>query len=88
MYPVLERYFEYITSYTDDGLLCVGLGDWNYPKQISFDICPTELTDSCYYLLMAQILAEISIALNTGKESHYSSIAQRTKERIKGGDVG
>ncbi|MFQ7034953.1 MAG: hypothetical protein ACLRTQ_04335 [Candidatus Borkfalkia sp.] len=33
-----------------DGLVCYGLGGWNYPKNVSFAVCPTELTDSCYYL--------------------------------------
>ncbi len=60
VYPALQNYYAYISSFVKEGLLCVGLGDWNYPKKANFAICPTELTDSCFYMQMSKILCELA----------------------------
>lgn len=39
MFPVLEKYLRYAKTYEKDGLVCYGLGDWNYPKNVSFAVC-------------------------------------------------
>ena len=62
--------------------MAVGLGDWNYPKSIQFDTCPLELSTSCYYMLMADIMADFSLLLSNGKENKYKVISAKTKENI------
>ncbi|MBQ7164872.1 MAG: family 78 glycoside hydrolase catalytic domain [Clostridia bacterium] len=81
-YPRLLEYFDYISSYEKDGLVCVGLGDWNYPKNIDFAVCPTELTDSGYYKMMAEILAEISDIAGDGKGAFFREKADFIKSAI------
>jgi alpha-L-rhamnosidase len=83
MYPVMKKYFDYISSYVKNGLLAMGLGDWNYPKDIKFKICPTELTDSCYYMLMAEILTEFSEIFEHEKTDYYNKISKNIKNSIK-----
>ena len=79
MLPYLKKYFAYISAYADsNGLLCVGLGDWNYPKNISFAVCPTELTDSGYYYAMAKILSELCKAFAPVEAAQYDITAIKT----------
>lgn len=82
IYPYLEKYFDYLSGYENDGLISVGLGDWNYPKKITFDVCPLELLASCYYMLMADVLAEFSISVNPTKIEKYKAISRKTANLI------
>jgi len=81
MYPYLKRYYDYLSGYDRGGLLCVGLGDWNYPKNITFEVCPTELTDSCYYAFMARTIAGFAADFEPGAEAFYLAEAERI-ERV------
>ena len=58
----------------------VGLGDWNYPKEIAMEICPTRLTDSCYYMKMAELLAQFSS--DPTECAEYEEKARAIRERI------
>ncbi len=82
-FPYLEKYFAYMSDYVTDGLLAVGLGDWNYPINVEFETCPLELSTSCYYMYMASSLAEISKRLDPTKVEKYTAIAEQTKRAIK-----
>ena len=82
VYPALTKYFDYVTSKLVNNLLEVGLGDWNYPKNITFDICPTELTCSCYYLQMAMILKKFSNLLEIKDTDLYDKKIKETKDAI------
>lgn len=55
---VWEKYYGYLESRERDGLVKVGLGDWNYPKETEVEVAPTELTDSCYYAKMGRMLGK------------------------------
>lgn len=78
MFPVLEKYLRYAKTYEKDGLVCYGLGDWNYPKNVSFAVCPTELTDSCYYLEMLRTAA----GLAPENAETYAAQAEKTARAI------
>ncbi len=84
VYPYLKKYYRYIAGYKSkaDGLLCVGLGDWNYPRKITFPVCPTELTDSGYYVLMSEILAKLAAWIEPEAQSIYEKEAAQTKLSI------
>ena len=59
-YPYLVKYFNYEKTHEVNNLVENGLGDWNYPKNITFKISPTKLNASCYYYYMALTLAKFS----------------------------
>ena len=83
MFPVMEKYLSYAATYENrEGLVCYGLGDWNYPKNISFRVCPTELTDSCYYREMLSIAAEFSLLFSPEREQVYRERAEKVKGAI------
>lgn len=82
VYPSLAKYFNHMTSRLVDNLLLVGLGDWNFPKNIKFDVCPTELTCSCYYLQMAKILKKFSNFLEIDDNGLYDRKIKETKDAI------
>lgn len=73
----MEQYFSYLESRAEGDLVEVGLGDWNYPKKIPVAVAPTKLTDSCYYLRMAEILSEIS-----ARGDYYAGRAERIRTAI------
>ena len=83
MYPCLKRYYNYLSSYEKHGLLCIGLGDWNYPKKRTFSVCPTELTDSGYYKQISHILGTFAKLLGDSAAEKYFSAEQRINEAIK-----
>lgn len=79
VYPYLEKYYAYLENKKDEqGLLCVGLGDWCYPRDIKFPIAPTRLTDSLYFYKMSQYLAYFSMRL-FGQEKDYTNKANEMK---------
>lgn len=83
-YEPLNRYLTYLATYEDrDGLVANGLGDWCYPKKIEFEISPTRLTSSCYYLQMLNILAEISDVLGKGDGDDLRARAMRLQTAIR-----
>ena len=83
MFPVIEKYLAYAKQYENaDGLVCYGLGDWNYPKNISFKVCPTELTDSCYYSQMLTIASEFAAMCLPAHEKEYQARAERVRGAI------
>ncbi len=81
-YPALKKYYRYISAYAINDLLSVGLGDWNYPKNLDFKICPVELTDSCYYFYMSNVLAEFSEIFSADDADIYRDRAKKTKKAI------
>ena len=81
--PVMERYYDYLSGYEKDGLVNVGLGDWNYPKNISFAICPTELTDSCYRAYMADVLAELAEEFAPGRSQKYIRDGEQIRQALR-----
>ncbi len=82
IYPYLKKYHAYISQYVTDGLLTVGLGDWNYPRQIEFAVCPTELTDSGYYKLMSEILSRFAERLEPALAEGYRQAAEESKRAL------
>ncbi len=83
MYPYLQRYAAYMQGYENsEGLYCYGLGDWNYPQKISFRVCPTELTDSCYCLEMYQTLAALSDRFQPARADGYREQAAKLRKNI------
>lgn len=83
MYPCLKRYYTYLSSYEQNGLVCVGLGDWNYPKRRKFSVCPTELTDSGYYKQMSHILGLFAKKFKDPNAEKYFFAEKRINEAIK-----
>ena len=79
-FPCLKRYFSYLESRAAGDLPEVGLGDWNYPQEIAMEICPTRLTDSCYYMKMAELLAQFSS--DPTECAEYEEKARAIRERI------
>ncbi|MBQ7374335.1 MAG: family 78 glycoside hydrolase catalytic domain [Clostridia bacterium] len=82
VYPYLEKYLNYLEYYKFNDLLCVGLGDWNYAKNIKFDLCPLELSTSCCYKLMLDIMAEFSEIVDKTKIDKYRAISRKTSQAI------
>lgn len=60
VYETCGRYLEYLCKKEQDNLIELGLGDWNYPKDIAIEICPLELISSCYYYRMLYLYAIFS----------------------------
>ncbi|MBQ9710346.1 MAG: family 78 glycoside hydrolase catalytic domain, partial [Clostridia bacterium] len=83
IYNICKKYLDFILSKEVNGLYEMGLGDWNYPKRIEFDVCPTRLTSSCYVYAMCGIFSEFSRILNKPEEqSVYYSKALDIKTKI------
>lgn len=84
VYSHCEKYLDFIFTTEKDGLYEMGLGDWNYPKKIEIDVCPTRLTTSCYVYSMCKIFAEFSRILGEeNKYKEYSEKAEDIKNRIR-----
>ena len=83
-YTACEKYFEFLTKRANGGLVEMGLGDWNYPKQVEINVCPLELTCSCYYFAMAKALDIFSETLGfCEKKAIYEKTAKKTKQAIR-----
>lgn len=83
-YPVMKKYLEYASCYeSKENLVCYGLGDWNYPQKITFDVCPTELTDSCFYAEMYSIVAKISEIFQPEKTQEFLEKENNIRSAIK-----
>ena len=73
--PAMKKYLGYLSAYEDaDGLVSVGLGDWNFPKNIEFEVCPLALVSSGYYKLMLEIYAGLT-------ENAYEAVEYRVKAK-------
>ncbi|MBQ8725886.1 MAG: family 78 glycoside hydrolase catalytic domain [Clostridia bacterium] len=84
VYKTCEKYLDFIFTTEKDGLYEMGLGDWNYPKNIEIDLCPTRLTSSCYVYSMTKTFAEFSRILGEeNKVKEYTEKAEKIKNRIK-----
>ncbi len=81
-YPYLKKYYNYLSSFSRNGLISLGLGDWNYPKNIVFKLCPVELTDSCYYMYMSEILTELSERFSPKDSCYYRNCSYLIKNAI------
>lgn len=57
VFETCERYLNYLNVNAVDGLVELGLGDWNYPQNIKIDLCPLKLISSCYYYSMTRIVS-------------------------------
>ena len=77
IYPYLVKYFDYMSKYLQNDLLEVGLGDWNYPRKIEFNVCPLELLSSANFMQMADILADFSQTLSPSCVEKYKEISKR-----------
>ena len=91
VYDSCEKYLRFIGNKQSDGLVNMGLGDWNYPKDGKTEVCPTELTCSCYFARMCEIFAEFSkIVGNKGNAARYENKARLVKKSVRdkycGGD--
>ena len=82
IYPYLERYFAYMSKYLQNNLIEVGLGDWNYPRNEEFDICPLELVASACYKQMADILADFSQIVNDENVEKYRNVSKAVGDAI------
>lgn len=82
IYPSLESYFNYLMNNSQDYLISIGLGDWNFPKNIKFETCNTELTSSAYFMQMSYLLAKFSKLVKNNKENYYQEIANNIKKAI------
>ncbi len=79
--PVMKKYLAYLSAYEDaDGLVSVGLGDWNFPKNIKFEVCPLALVSSGYYKLMCEIYVELSE--NADEAEEYRVKAKKLGDAI------
>lgn len=81
-YPALKRYYEYLSAYENDGLLNVGLGDWNRPQRITFNVCSGYITDSCIYAYMSETLAEFADKFAPEEAEYYRSRAEKVKADV------
>jgi alpha-L-rhamnosidase len=69
-YAAMKRYFAYLESRTEDGLLSDGLGDWydvDYPKKGRAGLTPAPITATAFLFDNAQNLARIAKVL--GREN-------------------
>ena len=87
-YNACVKYMEFAEYYrSKDGLVCYGIGDWCYPRKIDTDslkIVSNELSDSCVYYEMQNIMAFMHRIKKHSKDAKYWSIkAQETKEGIR-----
>ncbi|MBQ7369286.1 MAG: hypothetical protein IJW60_06245, partial [Clostridia bacterium] len=88
VYPYLKKYYDYIAGKRDEnGLLCVGLGDWCYPRDVTFPIAPTRLTDSLYFYKMSQYLSCFCVKL-FGEDKGYEEKAIQVKSAIEKAFLG
>lgn len=82
MYPHLEKYYNYLINNSNNYLVSIGLGDWNYPKNVKFEVCDTTLISSSYFMEMSLYLAKFSKLLNNNKEKYYLDMANKIKKAI------
>ncbi len=74
--PTAVKYFDYLEGKSEENLVRLGLGDWNYPKNVPVEVAPLELIASCYYLQMSRLLARW-----TG-EARYTKRAEAIRTAI------
>ncbi|HEX2851723.1 MAG TPA: family 78 glycoside hydrolase catalytic domain [Opitutaceae bacterium] len=84
-FPAMKRYFAYLESRTQDGLLSDGLGDWydvDYPKKGRAGLTPPPITATAFLFSDAQHLARIAKIIgqeNDAKE--FTAKAAAIRER-------
>lgn len=83
-FPMMERYFAYLTSQADQNILDHGLGDWfdigPKPPGVS-QLTPISLTATATYFYDARILIEVAEALGQeDKADMYRNIASKIKQ--------
>lgn len=84
VYKACERYLDFLTTNELDGLVELGLGDWNYPKNVEIDICPLKFTSSCYYYSMTKLFSVFSRVLgNAEKQKAYEIKSEKIKTAIR-----
>lgn len=77
LYPVMEKYLDYLKTKEADGLLTYGLGDWVYWKATT----PNDYTSTAYYYLDYKLMAKFAALL--GKDpAPYRKKADELKELI------
>ena len=82
VYDTCERYLTFLKTQETDGLVELGLGDWNYPKNVEFDVCPLKLISSSYYYSMVKLFSVFSGVLG---EREKQAVYQRKSEEIRKG---
>ena len=86
-YDACIKYMGFANYYrNNDGLVCYGLGDWCYPKNVDLDklkIVSNELSDSCVYYEMQKTMSFFCKMKKHHKEAkYYLERANETKEGI------
>ena len=80
-FPYIKKHFRFIVGkYLEDGLIPYGQGDMNYPE-LSFEVCPQELTSSLNFMKIAELAAEIAVAAGEDGEE-YVTTAKLLKKNI------
>ena len=79
-YAAMKRYFAYLESRTNDGLLSDGLGDWydlDVAKKGRAGLTPAPITATAFYFHDAEMLAQIATLL--GKADDATMFAEKAK---------
>lgn len=84
VYATCERYLNFLKTNEVNGLVELGLGDWNYPKNVEFDICPLKLISSAYYYSMTKLFSVFSGILGEReKEKVYAKKSEELRKAIR-----
>jgi alpha-L-rhamnosidase len=84
-YTGMSNYLQYLSSYADDGIVRIGLGDWMAPSGDESVVRsePPEgasLASTAYYYRMAKIMSDAAAVLRRSKQAdEWSILAERIK---------
>ncbi len=82
MWENMNRYMDYIDSMATDYLCCFGLGDWCPPPKTK--VCPTELTDTAYYYVMAKTMSECAALMKEEEAGErYRALAEHIRQAFR-----
>ena len=83
VYDAAKKYLSYARTREREGLVCYGLGDWCPPAVKDLKIMSNELSDSCYYYKMLEIMARMAEVLGRKERDFYRQEADRVKRNIR-----
>ncbi len=83
--PYAKKYFAYIDTYVNDGIICVGLKDWKPPitLQGANAVASNPFSDTCFYIEMLRLFGEALLRFDDKDANIYLQKSENYKKSLR-----
>lgn len=83
--PYAKKYFSYIDTFVNDGIISVGLSDWKPPLTLrgKEGVASNPFSDTCFYIEMLRLFGEALLRFGDGDADIYLGKAEEYRKSLR-----